>query len=105
MLPMQSIGQAATTFVGQNLGARDVKRARKGTNVALGLSTIISLTMAAILWILAPQFIQLFSRDPKVLEYGVLFLRLCPISNTLSRSTSRRVSPLRPTRQLLLSYW
>ena len=77
MLPMQSIGQAATTFVGQNLGARDVKRARKGTNVALGLSTIISLTMAAILWILAPQFIQLFSRDPKVLEYGVLFLRLC----------------------------
>ena len=45
MLPMQSIGQAATTFVGQNLGARDVKRARKGTNVALGLSTIISLTM------------------------------------------------------------
>ena len=54
MLPMQSIGQAATTFVGQNLGARDVKRARKGTNVALGLSTIISLTMAAILWILVP---------------------------------------------------
>ena len=77
MLPMQSIGQAATTFVGQNLGARDVKRARKGTNVALGLSTIISLTMAGNLCFLASQFIQLFSRDPKVLEYGVLFLRLC----------------------------
>ena len=76
-LPMQSIGQAATTFVGQNLGAGDLKRAKKGTNVALGLATGISLVLAAILWLLAPQFVELFNRDEQVVVYGVLFLRLC----------------------------
>lgn len=76
-LPMQSIGQAATTFVGQNLGAGDLKRAKKGTNVALGLATGISLVLAAILWLLAPQFVELFNRDEQVVVYGVLFLWLC----------------------------
>ena len=38
LLPIQSIGLAVTTFVGQNLGADNTKRARKGTNVALLLS-------------------------------------------------------------------
>lgn len=38
LLPIQSIGLAVTTFVGQNLGADNMKRARKGTTVALFIS-------------------------------------------------------------------
>ena len=32
LLPIQSIGLAVTTFVGQNLGADNMKRARKGNH-------------------------------------------------------------------------
>ena len=39
-LPIQSIGLAVTTFVGQNLGVNDTKRAKKGTYLALGMAVI-----------------------------------------------------------------
>ena len=40
-LPMQSLSLAASTFVGQNLGINDVKRAKKGIGVALLLALLI----------------------------------------------------------------
>ena len=43
MLPMQSVALAATTFVGQNHGARREDRVKKGTRTALGLSMVISI--------------------------------------------------------------
>ena len=39
-LPMQSIGQASTTFMSQNLGAGNLPRAKKGTGVALRLALL-----------------------------------------------------------------
>ena len=41
-LPMQSIGQASTTFMSQNLGAGNLPRAKKGTGVAMRLALIIT---------------------------------------------------------------
>ena len=52
MLPMQSTAMAATTFVSQNIGAKQYDRADRGT------------------WT-----VGLFSQDPSVIEYGVLFMR------------------------------
>ena len=54
MLPLQSMGQSATTFVSQNIGARNVARAKKGTYTALAIAFIIALTGAVILWTFAP---------------------------------------------------
>ena len=39
-LPMQSLALSATTFVGQNLGKGQIKRAKYGARMALGLSLI-----------------------------------------------------------------
>lgn len=47
LLPIQSIGLAVTTFVGQNLGADNMKRARKGTTVALFISIATALILMA----------------------------------------------------------
>lgn len=76
MLPMQSMGNAATMFVGQNVGAKDVKRAKEGSMKALLMSIFITVCCCAALWIFAPQMVALFNRDETVLHYGVLFLRL-----------------------------
>lgn len=75
MLPMMSMGQATTTFVSQNIGAKNLERAKKGANRALLMSITISVAIAAILWLLAPQFVSLFTQDQEVVSYGVLFLR------------------------------
>ena len=75
MLPMMSIGQAITTFASQNIGANNMERAKKGTNVALVMSAGIAFSISAILWIFAPQMAGLFSKEADVSSFCVLFLR------------------------------
>ncbi len=77
MLPLRSMGQAATTFVSQNIGARNISRARRGTFTALAIASLITFAGASMLWIFAPQMVYLFNQEQMVVYYGVLFLRLC----------------------------
>lgn len=76
LLPMSSISAAETTFVGQNLGAEKLGRAKKGVRTALGLSLLSVLALVIPLFILAPQLISLFDSTPDVVRYGTLFARL-----------------------------
>ncbi len=76
-LPLQSMSQAATTFVSQNIGAKNVRRAKQGSNTALALSASIIFCSACIIWLFAPGMVSLFNKDPEVLYFGTLFLRLC----------------------------
>lgn len=73
-LPLQSMNQAATTFVSQNIGAQDIKRAKCGSMTAFYMSTAITIAISAILWFTAGQFVSLFNQDPSVISYGVLFI-------------------------------
>ncbi len=76
MLPMQSMAMAATTFVSQNIGAGDERRADRGTVSAVSLSCGVTGAIAAVLIVFAPASVRLFSPDQKVIEYGVLFIRV-----------------------------
>jgi len=75
MLPMQSLALASTTFTGQNLGAGNLKRAKKGTITSFCISATITLLLAIAVMIFARQALYLFTQDESVLEYGVLFIR------------------------------
>ena len=75
MLPMMSIAQAITTFASQNIGAGNLERAKKGTKTALIMSVGIAFSISCILWIFAPQFARMFSKETDVAYYCVLFLR------------------------------
>ena len=76
MLPMQSMGLAATTFVSQNLGAGMVRRANRGTAVAVALSTGVTAVIASGLFIFAEPAIGLFTKDASVIRYGAMFLHV-----------------------------
>ena len=75
-LPMQSIGQASTTFMSQNLGAGNLPRAKKGTGVALRLALLITFASAGILFLFAPRLVAVFNQEPDVVRYGTMFLRM-----------------------------
>ena len=77
LLPIQSMGQAVTTFVGQNIGAKKLDRAQKGTGIAFLMTIRISTVTAITLWSFAPWLIGLFSPDQETIRYGTLFIRLC----------------------------
>ena len=75
-LPINSLSQAATTFVSQNVGAEKSDRADEGTIRALQISVGVTAVIATILVVLAPDATALFTRDEEVIYYGVLFLRM-----------------------------
>ncbi|MBE6577259.1 MAG: MATE family efflux transporter [Ruminococcaceae bacterium] len=75
LLPMQSIALASTTFVGQNLGNDDVKRAKKGVNASLLLAVSVTVLIMIPILIFAPQLVYFFNKDGEIISYGAIFLR------------------------------
>ena len=73
-LPMQSISLAATTFVGQNLGGGDEKRAKKGTYTAYFMATCVTAVLIVIIMIFAPYLAAFFNDTPDVVDCATLLL-------------------------------
>ncbi len=74
-LPMQSISLAVTTFVGQNLGNRDEKRAKKGTYTAYLMANAVTIVIIGLIMIFAPYLAAFFNKDPDVVACAVPLLR------------------------------
>lgn len=75
LLPMQSISLASTTFVGQNLGIGNEKRAKKGVTTALLMAVASTVILMIPVMIFAPQAVWFFNKEPEVIEFGTLFIR------------------------------
>lgn len=74
-LPMQSLALSATTFVGQNLGKGQVKRAKNGARMALAMAAGITVVITIGVIIVAPYLVQFFNDEPDVVNIGAMFLR------------------------------
>lgn len=75
MLPMQSLAMASTTFVSQNIGAGQEKRADKGAVVSVALCLAVTGVIVLLLMLLAAPAVALFTKDEEVVRFGVLFIR------------------------------
>jgi len=75
MLPTQSMAMSSTTFVSQNVGAGKMSRANQGTFRCLLLTSAITLSVAALLYLFAAPASSLFTPDPEVIVFSRLFLR------------------------------
>ena len=79
ILPVLSFSMAATTFVGQNLGAGRLDRVKKGMYVSVAMGIIYTVCTGILLLAFAPQVIGVFTQNGKVVEYGVYIMRFfCP---------------------------
>jgi putative MATE family efflux protein len=70
-LPITSFTMACTTFISQNLGAKQYKRARQGARFSIFAAVILAEGIGAIYYLFAPQLIGLFDKTPEVIAYGV----------------------------------
>ena len=75
LLPMQSFAMASTTFVSQNMGASQEKRAQQGTVASVLLSLGVTGVIVVLLMIFAAPAVELFTPDKAVVDFGVLFIR------------------------------
>ena len=75
-LPLQSFCLAATTFTGQNIGAKRYDRVKKGMLQNLVICFLYAGAACILLYIFAPVLTAIFSEEPEVVRYGTLTMRL-----------------------------
>ena len=73
-MPIESFSIAATTYVGQNMGAGRLDRVQTGTRRALVLGTLVCLAMSAVVLPLRRPLLMLFNREPGVVAAGEAYL-------------------------------
>ena len=76
LLPMQSIALASTTFVGQNIGAKQLDRAKQGTKTSLIISVTTTIVLSILLNILGKYVLYIFTTDQEVIQNGMMMMRI-----------------------------
>ena len=76
LIPVQAIGMSSTTFVGQNWGARNIRRANRGVRSALIMSLATTVVMGTAIILLSRQLLGFFSPEEDVVAYGQRFVRI-----------------------------
>ena len=70
-LPINSFNMAITTFIGQNLGAKEYDRAKKGARFGILCGVVMAALIGIGEYFLAPWLIAMFDKTPEVIELGV----------------------------------
>ena len=77
-LPINSFTMALTTFVGQNLGAKEYDRAKKGSRFGIISAVVLAELTGLVIWFAAPFLVSLFDKnnDPEVIALGAQQARI-----------------------------
>lgn len=77
-MPVQDFGNAFSTFIAQNYGARQEKRIRSGLGGAVLVSTVFCVIVSTLVWIFAGPLMGLFveTGDKDTILEGVRYLRI-----------------------------
>ncbi len=69
-LPITCFSLALTTFISQNLGAKQYERAKKGARFGILCSIIMAELVGVFLYLTIPILVRAFNRTPEVIAYG-----------------------------------
>jgi putative MATE family efflux protein len=82
-MPGYGLSDAATSLVGQSLGARRKDLARQFAYISTGLAAAMMTAAGILMYIFAPQMMGLLTNDPEVIALGVKVLRIEAFAETL----------------------
>lgn len=82
-LPSVAVADAMAAIVGQNVGAKIWGRVVSSFWSAWWFSTVAMALGMAICWLFPESLIRLFSSDPQVVHYGVLYLKIISLANII----------------------
>ena len=110
-LPITSFNMACTTFISQNLGARQYERAKKGARFSILAAVFLAEVIGIGYYVFAPQLIGIFDKTSGVIELGVqqartvaLFYFLLAFSHSIAavcRGAGKAFVPM----VIMLSIW
>lgn len=82
-LPVTCFTQALSTFVGQNLGAGQHDRVKKGVAFGVVCSCIMAQSIGILSYFFAPQLIGIFSESQEAIDFGTQHMRTICLFNFL----------------------
>ncbi len=110
-LPVTCFAMGLSTFVGQNLGAKQYDRVKKGARFGVICSMVMAEIIGVLTFVFAPALISLFNGDPEVIAYGTmqartvaLFFCLLALSHCMAgifRGSGRATVPM----VVMLGFW
>jgi len=71
VMPFMSLSLAATTFIGQNIGARKWDRVKGSARCIFIMTTVITAVTCAVLYLFCENILHIFTSDPEVIFYGM----------------------------------
>ena len=77
-MPVQDFGNAFSTFIAQNYGAKEKKRIQQGLKAAVRISAIFCVVVSAFVYIFAKPLMMIFvdAKETAIIMEGVRYLRI-----------------------------
>lgn len=77
-MPVQDFGNAFSTFIAQNYGAKRPERIQRGLKGAVAVSMIFCIVLSAAVWVLARPLMLMFVNEEEefIISEGVRYLRI-----------------------------
>lgn len=75
-IPIFCFSQALTTFVSQNLGAKEYERAKKGSRFGMAASMVLAELIGIVIFLFIPTLIRAFDTNPQVIAAGTNMARV-----------------------------
>ena len=69
-LPVMCFSQSLSTFTGQNLGAKQHDRVKRGVGFGIACSLIMAEVVGVLSYVFAPQLIGIFAKSEAAIAYG-----------------------------------
>ncbi len=79
-IPGYGMQTAAATLAGNALGANDDRKVRNLARMIIFIEVALMIVSGSLLFVFAPNMMQLFSRDPEVIRLGATVLRMVAVS-------------------------
>lgn len=76
MMPNFSFGQALTTYIGQNLGARKVERLSKGAKQGTFMAILFASVLTLSILFFGRSLMNMFTQTQRLIDYGMQFMRI-----------------------------
>lgn len=111
LIPVTSFALALTTFTGQNLGAREYIRVKRGARFGVLFAMFLAESIGLLLYYYAAPLVSLFSQDANVIAIGVekarissFFLFVLALSHAMAglfRGAGKSIVPM----AVMLTFW
>lgn len=105
MMPNFTFGIAATTFTGQNVGARNMKRTQEGAKATLILALTVSTALTLLILLFGESLMRVFTQTEEIIALGLTMLQTLAVGYIAFGVTQSLMGVMRGAGETVKPMW